>query len=101
MDINLYLNDDPVNAVNGRAVQFCVHKSLRKINPISSRGIFRSLPWLILPVCLKYQRKRDRQTAALPRVSFGLISEDRKSTRLNSSHVKISYAVFCLTKKTN
>src|SRR5690625_5870499 len=25
--------------------------------------------------------------------------EDRKSTRLNSSHVAISYAVFCLTKK--
>src|SRR5215475_15099377 len=28
---------------------------------------------------------------------FGV--EDRKSTRLNSSHVKISYAVFCLKKK--
>src|SRR5690606_40466527 len=27
-------------------------------------------------------------------------AEDRKSTRLNSSHVKISYAVFCLKKKT-
>src|SRR5690606_40411226 len=27
------------------------------------------------------------------------ISQDRKSTRLNSSHVKISYAVFCLKKK--
>src|SRR5690625_6400436 len=27
-------------------------------------------------------------------------SEDRKSTRLNSSHVAISYAVFCLKKKT-
>src|SRR5690606_26339447 len=27
------------------------------------------------------------------------IAEDRKSTRLNSSHVKISYAVFCLKKK--
>src|SRR5690606_42030248 len=26
--------------------------------------------------------------------------EDRKSTRLNSSHVKTSYAVFCLKKKT-
>src|SRR5438874_8731779 len=25
--------------------------------------------------------------------------EDRKSTRLNSSHVEISYAVFCLKKK--
>ncbi len=28
-------------------------------------------------------------------------SIDRKSTRLNSSHVVISYAVFCLKKKTN
>src|SRR5690606_40315973 len=28
-----------------------------------------------------------------------LILVDRKSTRLNSSHVKISYAVFCLKKK--
>src|SRR5436309_11952440 len=28
-----------------------------------------------------------------------LHQEDRKSTRLNSSHVKISYAVFCLKKK--
>src|SRR5690606_42112192 len=28
-----------------------------------------------------------------------LRGEDRKSTRLNSSHVKISYAVFCLKKK--
>src|SRR5690606_41473593 len=29
----------------------------------------------------------------------GVINQDRKSTRLNSSHVKISYAVFCLRKK--
>src|SRR3989442_6953965 len=29
----------------------------------------------------------------------GGIREDRKSTRLNSSHVRISYAVFCLKKK--
>src|SRR5690606_39971361 len=28
-------------------------------------------------------------------------TQDRKSTRLNSSHVKISYAVFCLKKKNN
>ena len=32
------------------------------------------------------------------KTSFG---RDRKSTRLNSSHVKISYAVFCLKKKRN
>src|SRR5690606_40430381 len=30
-----------------------------------------------------------------------LACQDRKSTRLNSSHVKISYAVFCLKKKKN
>src|SRR5690242_21392821 len=28
------------------------------------------------------------------------LEEDRKSTRLNSSHMSISYAVFCLKKKT-
>src|SRR5207253_10441170 len=28
------------------------------------------------------------------------VHQDRKSTRLNSSHVAISYAVFCLKKKT-
>src|SRR5438067_13480933 len=31
----------------------------------------------------------------------GIRIEDRKSTRLNSSHVSISYAVFCLKKKKN
>src|SRR5438309_8005573 len=37
----------------------------------------------------------------LPRIFLRLlgISEDRKSTRLNSSHSSISYAVFCLKKK--
>src|SRR3989442_5605714 len=29
------------------------------------------------------------------------VAQDRKSTRLNSSHVRISYAVFCLKKKKN
>src|SRR5207253_6488737 len=32
---------------------------------------------------------------------FDAAGEDRKSTRLNSSHVAISYAVFCLKKKKN
>src|SRR5690606_28172104 len=37
--------------------------------------------------------------AAIGRGEPIYICEDRKSTRLNSSHVKISYAVFCLKKK--
>src|SRR5699024_11616505 len=32
-------------------------------------------------------------------IQEGLDNRDRKSTRLNSSHVSISYAVFCLKKK--
>src|SRR5699024_12209895 len=41
---------------------------------------------------------RLRLLGLLPNVQK-MISEDRKSTRLNSSHVSISYAVFCLKKK--
>src|SRR5688572_33504760 len=33
-------------------------------------------------------------------LSLGISARDRKSTRLNSSHSQISYAVFCLKKKT-
>src|SRR3712207_8932483 len=32
-------------------------------------------------------------------IGFGFLAADRKSTRLNSSHANISYAVFCLKKK--
>src|SRR5690606_40292122 len=42
----------------------------------------------------------ERLLAANPHLYQALsLSTDRKSTRLNSSHVKISYAVFCLKKK--
>src|SRR5690349_3530087 len=45
----------------------------------------------------------DRETAAVERdlrpVRRPRRMKDRKSTRLNSSHVEISYAVFCLKKK--
>src|SRR5438105_7543275 len=37
----------------------------------------------------------------LIRIDIVAIHEDRKSTRLNSSHEWISYAVFCLKKKKN
>src|SRR5690606_42091145 len=40
------------------------------------------------------RRRRARRVGAVTATT-----RDRKSTRLNSSHVKISYAVFCLKKK--
>src|SRR5437763_12822489 len=42
---------------------------------------------------------RDEVDGVLIDVGQQLVSEDRKSTRLNSSHRCISYAVFCLKKK--
>src|SRR3712207_6885952 len=46
---------------------------------------------------------RRRDALPLPRRSLAaghaLVLRDRKSTRLNSSHANISYAVFCLKKK--
>src|SRR5439155_21229411 len=44
------------------------------------------------------RRLHDCRVAPYPR-DDGIPVEDRKSTRLNSSHVAISYAVFCVKKK--
>src|SRR5438552_6844412 len=43
--------------------------------------------------------ERDVERHALLEKPFDEIRQDRKSTRLNSSHQIISYAVFCLKKK--
>src|SRR5207249_5291618 len=50
---------------------------------------FRLLPW----------RERSRLPPSLDQPVHPGPTEDRKSTRLNSSHVSSSYAVFCLKKK--
>src|SRR5699024_12372855 len=51
-----------------------------------------------------FRRRSVRSTGGRARRFFArgsaLILLDRKSTRLNSSHVSISYAAFCLKKKT-
>src|SRR5690606_41025166 len=79
-----------------------------------------SLAWVVLVgvvgICL-FANMSGRVAAVSGRATFEIICErlgpragpanlgasffikDRKSTRLNSSHVKISYAVFCLKKK--
>src|SRR5690625_5447248 len=50
----------------------------------------------LVPKLLKWDQKRIRSRVDELMEMTGL---DRKSTRLNSSHVAISYAVFCLKKK--
>src|SRR5436305_10038824 len=62
--------------------------------------LFRSA---VRPVRAKELRPRDvqqvRSALGDPRQGHRGAGGDRKSTRLNSSHVRISYAVFCLKKK--
>src|SRR3712207_8535039 len=41
------------------------------------------------------------QTVAADRLTISTVERDRKSTRLNSSHAKISYDVFCSKKNTD
>src|SRR5258708_18804055 len=59
-----------------------------------------------VPAQPRFRRPQRRDEARLARVGEGDFDlglrqlEDRKSTRLNSSHQIISYAVFCLKKKT-
>src|SRR2546430_13499203 len=47
--------------------------------------------------CLVIAAPHTRDTTAV--VNRAVLDRDRKSTRLNSSHSQISYAVFCLKKK--
>src|SRR2546427_8566441 len=54
------------------------------------------------PARLQHQAQLDqlaRRKRAQRRGGVGAVHADRKSTRLNSSHSQISYAVFCLKKK--
>src|SRR2546427_1228820 len=62
--------------------------------------LFRSLqadgPWILYPDALRVAR---HLRGAFPTIGDRWRMRDRKSTRLNSSHSQISYAVFCLKKK--
>src|SRR5258707_12078180 len=52
-----------------------------------------------LPISPNFQRFVLYNLAAVTGLVIAAIRGDRKSTRLNSSHANISYAVFCLKKK--
>src|SRR5690625_7020700 len=69
-----------------------------------SRGGFQRCTLRDFARCLRDHTRRQHERDAKPGGAvegawFSEASGDRKSTRLNSSHVAISYAVFCLKKK--
>src|SRR5256885_11554840 len=64
--------------------------------------LFRSPAFLAVPPSLacSSRRARDSRDITVPMgTAVTSAISDRKSTRLNSSHLVISYAVFCLKKK--
>src|SRR5438034_5712874 len=74
-----------------------VRRVLHRTTQVKRRDQCKRLPWLELWI-------RQLSLALVPNewVVRTVLrdTEDRKSTRLNSSHTVISYAVFCLKKKT-
>src|SRR5699024_11323138 len=69
-------------------------------NPLAAKKLLRNIK-LKVELLKTYPKRfplvRDK-VLALKNIRKIPIDQDRKSTRLNSSHVSISYAVFCLKK---
>src|SRR5688572_31896915 len=65
--------------------------------------LFRSMsrPWRSSSSDTRIGRSRESASADTAVATADHTATDRKSTRLNSSHSQISYAVFCLKKKKN
>src|SRR5258705_13726101 len=80
----------PIHEVEGRVV-----RELRRVGKRIAIGVENDL-WLVLHLMIAGRLHWRPPQASLA----GRGNLDRKSTRLNSSHLGISYAVFCLKKKT-
>src|SRR3712207_8109774 len=65
--------------------------------PLDEMTVSMTMNGAVLPVMALYVLAAEEQ-GVKPAQLAGTI-QDRKSTRLNSSHANISYAVFCLKKK--
>src|SRR5258707_3924965 len=73
----------------------------RRLNPLLLLGIVLAVIVLIIVGVRSFTRDtvEVRVAAVNHQNLLSTVSRDRKSTRLNSSHANISYAVFCLKKK--
>src|SRR5699024_11550327 len=90
--------EDGIRDRNVTGVQTCALPILLLIGahekPIKSHELSEKLL-----VSDSYLKKITRQLVVAGFITSMANKRDRKSTRLNSSHVSISYAVFCLKKK--
>src|SRR3712207_44972 len=75
-------------------------KLKRPYNHIAGGGTFVKFSTLPLSIAWEvFERKNGAESREAFEAMIRPLTPDRKSTRLNSSHANISYAVFCLKKK--
>src|SRR5436305_3501553 len=84
----------PGGSISG--VEICAHDSRRTRYDAIGEHFFSATEWSLVAWARLVAEFRGGGTGVVARAT-----KDRKSTRLNSSHVRISYAVFCLKKKIN
>src|SRR5690606_16801753 len=96
--VSAHPEDEPIRTSRGQPATAARSSaaSVRSRSPCAC-GVSVTVPRKPLSRRLLLTTNTELNAIAAP-ASIGL-SKDRKSTRLNSSHVKISYAVFCLKKK--
>src|SRR5690625_2190552 len=124
-----FLTEEPILSTSEIARRLGVHRSTASrllatmearnvVEQVADRGAYRlglGLLRMAYPVSMRFDLARDSQaicdaladatqeTTNVAILDGGyavmITQRDRKSTRLNSSHVAISYAVFCLKKK--
>src|SRR5690606_5874869 len=92
-------DDDPTSRSTSRSLEVSIPTVSYALNMASTSRSAFSIEASPSVVAVAGKTSRFFEGANVLIVPRGDETEDRKSTRLNSSHVKISYAVFCLKKK--
>src|SRR5437899_6679177 len=92
--IMFFFNDTPTTHIYTLSLHDALPISVRRLHPLARRDQHEEVdrdehPSVVAPATFSWAMS---QPGASSR-------RDRKSTRLNSSHLGISYAVFCLKKK--
>src|SRR5437762_2176940 len=91
-------DETQMETVRGGAISMIFQEPMTSLNPVLPIG-FQVAETLRYHTRMSSAEARSRALTLLEHVKIPSAARDRKSTRLNSSHRCISYAVFCLKKK--
>src|SRR3712207_8242446 len=93
--IVFFFNDTATTEIYTLSLHDALPISIRSPTSVSARGMLEPN----MSSGVQHGPATAVPSSGTPSVRVRLRSGDRKSTRLNSSHANISYAVFCLKKK--